>query len=120
MLTQSGSVGIFASMLLLTLFQAQGPALASDTKAAESPEVEASRARAPLSPYDIEDVTFSGGASGVTLSGTLTKPRRGAARSCVVLLPGSGMVDRDDSAYGPKPLLVLADALTRRGYVVLR
>jgi len=37
-----------------------------------------------------------------------------------VLITGSGLQDRDESLFGHKPFLVLADALTRRGIAVLR
>jgi len=38
----------------------------------------------------------------------------------VVLIAGSGAWDRDETMYGQRPFLVLADCLTRHGIAVLR
>ena len=38
----------------------------------------------------------------------------------MVLVTGSGPEDRDETVFGHKPFLVLADYLTRRGFAVLR
>ncbi len=38
----------------------------------------------------------------------------------VLLITGSGPQDRDETVFGHKPFLVLADRLTRAGFVVLR
>lgn len=73
----------------------------------------------PLS-YDVELVTFENHAGKVRRSGTLTLTRSRASASAVLLISGSGAQDRDESAFGHRPFLVLADNLTRRGIVVLR
>ncbi|GLQ99375.1 hypothetical protein GCM10007863_37950 [Dyella mobilis] len=70
--------------------------------------------------YEVEQMSFPGGMSGVVLAGTLTRPISSGPTPAVVLIAGSGKTDRDESAYGHKPFLVLADALTRAGYAVLR
>lgn len=69
-------------------------------------------------PYDEREVTFRNGE--ITLAGTLTVPRQGKPIAAVVLVSGSGPQDRDETIFGHKPFLVLADALTRRGMAVLR
>ncbi len=74
--------------------------------------------KAPF-PYDDHEVTVAG-ANGVTLAGSLTEPRGKGPFPAVVLITGSGQQDRDESLFGHKPFLVLADALTRRGIAVLR
>ena len=74
----------------------------------------------PPFPYTSADVTFPGGASGVTLAGTLTTPPGAGPFPAVVLIAGSGRVDRDETAFGHKIFLLLADTLTRRGIAVLR
>ena len=74
--------------------------------------------RRPL-PYPELPVSFAGGAPGVQLAGTISTPasRRGPA---VVFISGSGPHTRDSEEFGHKSFLVPADALTRRGFVVLR
>ena len=69
-------------------------------------------------PYRQEDVLIWNG--GIALAGTLTRPKTGSGFGAVVLLPGSGPVNRDEEAFGWKPFRVLADHLTRRGLAVLR
>lgn len=69
-------------------------------------------------PYNSEDVTFTNGA--VTLAGTLTIPKTISNFPAVVLVVGSGPHDRDETIFEHKPFLLLADALSRQGFVVLR
>jgi hypothetical protein len=71
-------------------------------------------------PYESKTVSFRNDTAGVTLRGTLTLPDTTAPVPGVVLVAGSGPSDRNASIMGHKPFLVLADALTRRGYAVLR
>ncbi|HEY4077591.1 MAG TPA: alpha/beta fold hydrolase [Rhizomicrobium sp.] len=73
----------------------------------------------PPFPYKSEDITFAG-PGGITLAGTLTTPQGPGPFPAVVLVQGSGPHDRDENLMGHKPFLLLADALTRRGIVVLR
>lgn len=75
--------------------------------------------KGPL-PYDVEEVTFANEGAGLTLAGTLTRPRGEGPFAAAVLVSGSGPQDRDESLLGHRPFLVLADALTRRGVAVLR
>jgi len=74
----------------------------------------------PPFPYDTEDVTFSNAEGGAILAGTLTIPRGDGPFPGVVLVHGSGPNDRDETVFGHKPFLVLADHLTRQGIAVLR
>ncbi len=69
-------------------------------------------------PYRNEDVTFTN--DGITFSGTLSLPSKGSHFPAVVLVAGSGPLDRDEEAFGHKPFLLLADALSRNGFAVLR
>jgi pimeloyl-ACP methyl ester carboxylesterase len=69
-------------------------------------------------PYAEEEVVVTNGE--VTLAGTLTLPRATPPFDAVVLISGSGPQDRDETIFGHKPFLVLADHLTRRGIAVLR
>lgn len=74
----------------------------------------------PPFPYAAEDVTFPNEGAGITLAGTLTLPEGDGPFPAVVLLTGSGAQDRDETIFDHKPFAVWADALTRRGVVVLR
>lgn len=69
-------------------------------------------------PYRSEDVTFNNG--GIIFSGTLTLPDKGSHFPAVVLVAGSGPLDRNEEVFGHKPFLLLADALSRNGFAVLR
>ncbi len=71
-------------------------------------------------PYIIKDVTFKNKSAGVTLAGTLTLPKKGGPFPAVILITGSGPQDRNETVFGHKPFLVIADYLTRRGIAVLR
>lgn len=69
-------------------------------------------------PYTSENVSFVNG--DVTLAGTLTLPKEGHHFPAVVLVAGTGPQDRDENIFGHKPFLLLADALSRNGFAVLR
>lgn len=71
-------------------------------------------------PYVARDVSFESVAPGVTLAGTLTVPPGSGPHPAVVLVSGSGPQDRDETVFGHRPFLVLADYLTRNGIAVLR
>ena len=71
-------------------------------------------------PYVEQEVVFAGGATGIELAGTLTRPRSGERHPAILLLPGSGPIDRDAVVAGHRTSLVIADQLTRSGFAVLR
>jgi len=81
-----------------------------------------SRPQHPQAPflYRAEDVRIPTSTAGVELAGTLTVPQGAGPFPAVVLITGSGGQDRDETVFGHKPFLVLADALTRQGVAVLR
>ncbi len=68
--------------------------------------------------YTEEDVTFSNG--DIDLAGTLTLPDTPAGYPTVVLLQGSGPLNRDEEAFGFKPFAIIADFLAGNGITVLR
>jgi pimeloyl-ACP methyl ester carboxylesterase len=75
----------------------------------------------PPFPYLSEEVEYENAQHpGVHLAGTLTRPRGPGPFPAVLLITGSGAQDRDETVFGHKPFLVLADDLTRRGIAVLR
>jgi fermentation-respiration switch protein FrsA (DUF1100 family) len=71
-------------------------------------------------PYKEQEVTFTNPEAGITLAGTLTLPKSGGPFPAAVLITGSGPEDRDETVFGHRPFLVLADYLTRQGIAVLR
>lgn len=82
------------------------------------PQLEAIAARQPT--YASVEVGFTNPAGGHVLAGTLTVPQGKGPFPAVVLVHGSGPVDRDETILEHKPFLVLADHLSRQGVAVLR
>jgi pimeloyl-ACP methyl ester carboxylesterase len=75
----------------------------------------------PPFPYAVEELKIPNPeAEGVTLAATLTLPEGEGPHPAVVLVSGSGAQDRDETIFGHKPFLVLADHLTRAGVAVIR
>jgi pimeloyl-ACP methyl ester carboxylesterase len=79
----------------------------------------ATRPKAVRNPTDV-DVRIP--AAGFTLAGTLTSPpEMGRLKHpAVILVAGSGPVDRDENVYGIPIFAQLAGALAQKGFVVLR
>ena len=71
-------------------------------------------------PYQHIDVQFDNRVGHNRLAGTLTMPLGGGPFPAVVLVSGTGHNTRDEDVWGHKVFLVLADALTRRGFAALR
>lgn len=71
-------------------------------------------------PYPAEDVTFENKPAGIKLAGTLTLPKGDGPFPAVVLISGSGAQDRDETLFGHKPFLVIADHFAKNGIAVLR
>lgn len=71
-------------------------------------------------PYPSRDVAFKNEKAQITLSGTLTLPEGDGPFPAVVLVSGSGPQDRDETIFGHKPFLVIADHLARKGIACLR
>jgi pimeloyl-ACP methyl ester carboxylesterase len=71
-------------------------------------------------PYREEEVAYQIDKAGIKLAGTLTLPPSQGPFPAVLLISGSGAQDRDETVFGHRPFLVLADYLTRRGIAVLR
>lgn len=74
----------------------------------------------PPYPYEAEDVSYLNSKDSVTLGGTITWPRGDSRVPAVLLITGSGPQDRDETVFGHRPFLILADYLTRQGIAVLR
>ena len=83
---------------------------------------EVKRPQEPTEPYPYysEDVTFKNSKADISLSGTLTLPKKRGKYPVVILISGSGPQNRDEELLGHKPFLILSDYLTRNGIGVLR
>lgn len=90
-------------------------------KRTEKP-AELKRPQTPKPPfsYQSEDVTFTNKDHSITYSGTITIPNGKGPFPAAVLITGSGPENRDEELFGHKPFAVIADQLTKHGYVVLR
>lgn len=75
--------------------------------------------RAPF-PYESKEVKFENSKQVATLAGTLTVPSGEGPFPVAIMISGSGASDRDESFFGHKPFMVIADDLTRQGIAVLR
>ena len=71
-------------------------------------------------PYKEEFVSYFNQDKSVKFGGTMTIPKQGNKHSVAILISGSGQQDRDETIFGHKPFLVIADYLTRQGIAVLR
>jgi uncharacterized protein len=81
----------------------------------------------PPFPYHSDDVVYTNADQSIQFGGTLTYPISDAKKlaeiktyPAVILITGSGQQDRDETLFGHKPFSVIADYLTKKGFVVLR
>lgn len=90
-------------------------------KVAEAPQiVRPQEPPATVSLYISEQATYQNLGAGITLGGTITIPQGTGPFPAVILISGSGPQDRNETVFGHRPFLVLADNLTKRGISVLR
>ncbi|MGL4424142.1 MAG: alpha/beta hydrolase family protein [Gemmataceae bacterium] len=80
------------------------------------------RPQTPKAPFEYvtENVTFENAVGKIKLAGTITKPKGDGPFPVVVMVSGSGPQDRDETLFGHKPFLVIADALAKKGIACLR
>ncbi|MEE2819895.1 MAG: alpha/beta fold hydrolase [Planctomycetota bacterium] len=71
-------------------------------------------------PYETREVVSMHPDGTHVLAGTLTVPEGDEPFPCAILITGSGQQDRDETVFGHKPFLVIADWLTQNGIAVLR
>ncbi len=88
----------------------------------QNPEAYGERPQTPKPPFPYTErpVSYPNPIGGIQIGGTLTIPAGAGRHPAVVLITGSGSQDRDETLFGHKPFLVIADHLTRRGIAVLR
>jgi pimeloyl-ACP methyl ester carboxylesterase len=69
--------------------------------------------------YEVQELEVTA-PDGGKLAGTLTTPAGSGPFPAILLLSGSGAQDRDETVFGHKPYLIIADRLTRAGFVTFR
>jgi uncharacterized protein len=74
----------------------------------------------PPYPYKSEDITYNDPKGSRQYGATITIPPGSGPFPAALLITGSGPQNRDEELFGHKPFAVVADALTRNGFVVLR
>ncbi|MBD8490541.1 alpha/beta hydrolase [Echinicola sp. CAU 1574] len=92
------------------------------SKRAEGESTLGARPQEPKPPfdYDIIETSFTNLKEGITLKGTITKPKGMGPFPAVVLVSGSGKQNRNGELLGHQPFWVIADYLSRNGIAVLR
>jgi hypothetical protein len=70
--------------------------------------------------YESRDVLYNNNDKSIQYGATITQPKGSGPFPAVLLISGSGPQNRDEELFGHKPFAVLADDLTKRGYLVLR
>jgi uncharacterized protein len=125
----AGLLNTDKSQITGTWFQGAGslPLMVNKTSETIKEQKRPQTPRPPL-PYHSEDVLYTNADKSIQFGGTLTYPKTDSLKGpeathsypAVVLITGSGQQDRDESIYGHKPFAVIADYLTKQGFVVLR
>ena len=85
-------------------------------------KLEQKRPQTPKPPfdYDSEDLKIENKKDNLTLAATLTTPKGNGPFPVVITISGSGPKDRDETLFGHKPFLVIADHLAKNGIATLR
>jgi dienelactone hydrolase len=87
----------------------------------EAPRSAYPRPQTPKPPFPYESIELVVDApDGGKLAGTLAMPSGAGPFPVVLLLSGSGQQDRDETIFGHKPFLVVADRLARAGIASYR
>lgn len=99
----------------------QGVSLTLNLKKVEKvKEVVKPQTPVPPFPYKSEDVVYTNKNKSIQYGATITIPQGKGPFPAVLLLTGSGLQNRDEEISGHKPFAVIADHLTKNGFIVLR
>ncbi len=82
----------------------------------------ANRPQTPVPPfaYKSEDVIYNNKDKSIQYGATITIPNGNGPFPAIIMSTGSGQQNRDEELFGHKPFAVIADHLTKKGYIVLR
>ena len=100
--------------------QGQGAFALTLKKVDELPVQNRPQTPKPPFSYNLEEVGYDHADKTVHLAGTFTYPKQGGPFPTAVLITGSGQQDRDETLFEHKPFAVIADALTKQGFAILR
>lgn len=75
--------------------------------------------RPPFS-YISKNVVYRNKDKSVQYGATITMPKGKGPFPALLLITGSGMQNRDEELFGHKPFAVIADYLTKKGYLIMR
>ena len=78
------------------------------------------RPQTPVGPFNYKSENVSYPAGQHILAGTITVPPGNGPFPAILLITGSGPQDRDETIMEHKSFAVIADHLTKQGYIVLR
>jgi hypothetical protein len=83
---------------------------------------ELKRPQTPLPPftYKSEDIIYKNEDKSIQYGATITIPNGEGPFPAIIMSTGSGQQNRDEEIFGHKPFAVIADYLTKKGYIVLR
>lgn len=71
--------------------------------------------------YKSEELVYYNRDRSIQYGATITVPATGAGPfPAIIFITGSGQQNRDEELFGHRPFAVLADYLTKRGYITLR
>lgn len=90
-------------------------------KRGERPEAP-NRPQTPVPPfsYKSEDVIYHNKDKSIQYGATITIPNGTGPFPAIIMSTGSGQQNRDEELMGHKPFAVIADYLTKKGYIVIR
>ena len=110
------------SKKILGTFEQGGLSIPLNLELVESVSRKFDRLQTPKEPYSYfsKEVLIENTTDSISLAGTLTLPDSIGKYPVVILISGSGPQDRDETIFGHKPFLVIADYLTKNGIGVLR
>lgn len=126
MLTKLGvqfSGNIINDTLLKGFFMQRGAKLPLDlTRADEIKTLAPIRPQTPVPPFPYKsiDVEYDNADKSLHYGATITIPNGSRPFPAIVLITGSWQQDRDETIFLNKPFAVIADHLTRNGYIVMR
>jgi pimeloyl-ACP methyl ester carboxylesterase len=110
-------------------FQGQGSVPLTVTKTSDNATVKEQRrpqTPKPPFPYRTRDVEYWNADKTIRYGATLSYPNSDEESHAqktfpaIILITGSGQQDRDETLFGHKPFAVIADNLTKHGFLVLR